>query len=231
MDWKRVTTEIDNKKKSSLARNYDRAAWFYESSADIFSFGQIKACKASQLKHVKPGDNMLYLGVGAGEDALNAARNGINVTCIDISQGMLNRFQRKLDKENLSAELICQNAFEHKRFGHYDAVATNFFLNVFRRDDMVKMMKHAASLVRPQGKFMIADVADPQGNPLSKLVNLLYLKTAMASFCLLGMVPWHENYRYAEFFSEAGLEFEAVDRFYLAKIGPVVYQNIVARKL
>ena len=177
-----------------------------------------------------PGQKVLYLGVGAGEDALLAARTGATVTCVDISQGMLDRLQVKLDKEDLSVELICQSAFDHLRTEHYDIVATNYFLNVFRRDDMVRMLNHAATLIRPGGKFLIADVAVPEGNPLAKGFAWLYLKYAMASFWIMGLVPWHENYDYPSFFPDANVSLEHVEKFRLTRFGPVVYQCIVGRK-
>ena len=40
----------------------------------------------------------MFLGAGAGEDAIMAAEAGAEVTCIDISQGMLDQVQRALDK-------------------------------------------------------------------------------------------------------------------------------------
>lgn len=217
----------DNKR---LEKNYDRAAWFYEKSAKIYSTNQIRASKRYQLKHIEPGQKVLYLGAGAGEDAVMAARHGAVVTCIDISQGMLDRVQRKLESEGLSAELICQNAFDHDRIGYYDVVAANYFLNVFKRDGMVKMMNFSAALVRPGGKYLIADVARSQGNVLSQLFNIVYLKWAMVSFWMLGLVPLHENYDYCNFFPDAGLETEHVEFFRFAKKGPVLFQSIVAKR-
>jgi len=224
-------SEDHGHKKPQLARNYDRAAWFYEASSTIFSLGQIQASKRYQLQFMKPGDNVLYLGVGAGEDALLAARTGANVTCVDISQGMLDRLQLKLENENLEIELICQSAFDHDRTEYYDICATNYFLNVFRPDDMARMLHHAATLVRPGGKFLIADVAVPQGNPLARAFTFIYLKSAMLSFWLIGLVPLHENYDYPALFADANLSLEHVELFRLAKFGPVAYQSIVGRKL
>jgi len=157
-----------NAKDKKLGRNYDRAAWFYERSSKIYSTNQIRSSKRYQMQHLQPGEKILYLGAGAGEDALMAARHGAEVTCIDISQGMLDQVQKKLDAENLSAELICINAYDHQRFEHYDVVAANYFLNVFRRNEMAKMLNFTAGFVRPGGKYLIADVATAQGNLLAK---------------------------------------------------------------
>lgn len=222
-------SNVSNKDRA-LGRNYDRAAWFYEKSAKLYSTNQIRASKRYQLKHIEPGMKVLYLGAGAGEDAEMAAKHGAEVTCIDISQGMLDQVQKKLDRENLSAELICVNAFDHDRFGHYDVVAANYFLNVFRRDDMANMMQHTAKFARPGGKYLIADVSTAQGNLLSKAFNIFYLKMGMGAYWLMGMVPWHENYDYPAFFSDAGLIHQHTEYFRLAKKGPILFQSIVAER-
>lgn len=215
---------------ANLGRNYDRAAWFYEKSAKFYSTNQIRASKRFQVQFMNPGDKILYLGAGAGEDAIMAARAGANVTCIDISQGMLDRVQRRFDAEGLSVELICGDAYKHDRIGYYDICAANYFLNIFRRADMQKMMNFSATLVRPGGKYLIADVALAQGNILSKAFNLIYLKMAMASFWMMGLVPWHENYDYVSFLPEAGLKLQEVGYFRFAKKGPVLFQSIVATR-
>lgn len=219
-----------SEKDKKLGRNYDRAAWFYEKSAKVYSTNQIRATKRYQLKQIEPGQKVLYLGAGGGEDAVMAARHGAKVTCIDISQGMLDQVRRKLDSENLDAELICENAFDHPRLQHYDVVAANYFLNVFRRDDMAKMMNCTAKFVKPGGKYLIADVSLPYGNPLSKIFNWTYLRMGMASFWLIGLVPWHENYDYPAFFNDAGLTFEHAEFFRFARRGPILFQSIVATR-
>lgn len=213
-----------------LGKNYDRAAWFYEASAKVYSTNQIRASKRYQVQFMKPGQKVLFLGAGAGEDAIMAARAGASVTCIDISQGMLDRVQRKFDAEKLSVELICQNAFDHDRWDYYDVVAANYFLNVFRREGMSKMLQHTAKLVRGGGYYLIADVARSQGSWPSRIFNIVYLKAAMVSFWIMGLVPLHENYDYPKFFADAGLEHEHTEFFRFAKKGPILFQSIVGRR-
>ena len=213
-----------------LQKNYDRAAWFYEKSAKLYSTNQIRESKRQQMKHIRRGDKVLFLGAGSGEDAVMAAREGALVTCIDISQGMLDQVRKKLDMENLDAELVCVNAYDYDRTSEFDVVAANYFLNVFRRGEMRKMLEHTASFVRPGGKYLIADVALPEGGLISRLFNIFYLKLAMAVCWTMGLVPWHENYDYPKFFAGAGLKFKAAEYFRFAKKGPILFQSIVATK-
>lgn len=213
-----------------MQRSYDRAAWFYEKSAKLYSTNQIRESKRYQLNHIGRGDRVLFLGAGSGEDAVMAARKGALVTCIDISQGMLNMVRKKLDMENLDADLVCVDAFEYAPTNKFDVVAANYFLNVFRRKEMARMLEHTASFVRNGGKYLIADVSLPEGSLISRSFNFLYLKLAMATCWTFGLVPWHENYDYPKFFGAAGLEFKNVALFRFAKKGPVLFQSIVATK-
>lgn len=213
-----------------LARNYNRAAWFYEASANLYSTGQIKAAKCSQLNYLQPGQSILYLGVGAGEDALRAARKGLQVTCIDISGRMLDRLREKLRREKLEAELICGDAYQHQRYEHYDAVATNFFLNCFKTDGMRKMMGHGIDLLKPDGLYLVADVSPPVGTLPARCFNVAYSKWAMSLFWMMRLVPLHENYDYAAELNRQGLDIESTDDFRLGKIGPVMFRSVVARK-
>ncbi len=216
--------------KQKLSRNYDRAAWFYETAARIYSTNQIRSSKRFQLKYIAPGVRVLYLGVGTGEDAIMAAEAGADVTCIDISHRMLDKIRDRMEQRNLTCQLICEDIFQWQPQQPYTVVAANYFLNVFRRQAMIEMLNRTARFVSPGGRYLIADVALPQGNALSRGFNLAYLKMAMASFWMMGLVPWHENYDYPAFFREAGLELEHVEYFRFAKRGPVLFQSIVAQR-
>jgi ubiquinone/menaquinone biosynthesis C-methylase UbiE len=215
----------------ALGRNYDRAAWFYEKGAKFYSTNQIRASKRFQLQYINAGDKILYLGVGSGEDAILAARKGAVVTCIDISELMLERVRHRFRVEGLPVELICEDALQHDRFGYYNLCAANYFLNVFRRHPMEAMLHHSARLVVDSGKYLIADVALPQGCLPSRAFNWIYLKMAMASFWMMGLVPWHENYDYVSLLEKAGLRKEHVEYFRFAKKGPVLFQSVIATRV
>jgi len=224
------TSSASESERNKNKRNYNKAAWFYEQASTVYSAGQIRKAKAAQIAHIQPGQSISYLGVGTGEDAVMAAKKGARVTCIDLSSSMIKRAQQKMSKAGVTAELIVGDVKTHSRIGHYDVVATNFFLNCFREKQMQEMMQLAIDFIRPEGRLMLADVALSQGNPLSKMFNIAYLKFGMISFWSLGLVPLHRNYDYPKYFSELGMRTEATEYFRFLKKGPVLFQNIVARK-
>ena len=92
------------------------------------------------------------------------------------------------------------------------------------------MLRHAAGMVKPGGLFLVADVARPRGNAASRAFNGLYSGAAMSVFWSLGLVPWHENYDYAAELKALGYAIEHNPVFRFAKVGPVVFETIVARK-
>lgn len=214
----------------TLGKNYDRATWFYDLCSAIFSGGKIRASKKYAVSHLAPGERVLFLGVGTGEDAVMAARRGAIVTCIDLSAKMLEVLRRRLQAEGLEAELICGNAFDYRTDRPFDAVAANYFLNIFYRADMERMLVHAASLIKPAGKFLIADVSPAEGSWPARCFNIAYLKLAMVTFWLLGLVPLHRNYDYLEAFPQAQLTVERIRTFRFLRYGPVLFRTIIARR-
>lgn len=217
-----------NERDRRLGRNYNRAAWFYDASANLFSAGRSRASKKYAVAQLEAGDRVVFLGAGSGEEAILAAKNGVQVTCLDLSSSLLDQLEKKLRAGGLKAEIICGNALDHNRAGQYDAVVASYFLNIFLLPEMVRMLNHAATLVRPGGRLLIADVAPARGNPLARLFNVLYLKLAMVVFWMLGLVPLHRNYDYTKHFDQAGLMVDHIRYFRFLKYGPVLFQTIVA---
>lgn len=209
-------------------RSYTRVASFYERLGHLYSGGQIAAAKRSQLWQMRPGDRVLYAGVGAGEDAAAAAQLGAAVTCLDLSSTMLAILDRRLAAAGQSAELICGNAFDHARPGYYDVICANFFLNCLNEPAMCEMLRHLATLLRPDGKLLVADLAIPQGGRLARCLQRGYSRAANVIFWSLGLAPLHANFDYRRHFAAAGLHCVNERLFRLCGVGPVAYASLTA---
>jgi ubiquinone/menaquinone biosynthesis C-methylase UbiE len=94
---------------------------------------------------IKPGDRILDLGCGTGEDALHLLEAGATVDAIDGSAGMVEASQRRgVDARLLRIEQIAELS------GAYDLVLSNFgALNCVH--DVAALRQPLAELIRPGG--------------------------------------------------------------------------------
>ena len=207
--------------------SYGGVAWCYETIASLYSGGAIARAKASQMATLSPGDRVLYVGVGCGEDALLAARGGVRLSCLDVSARMLARCDARLQREGFEAELFEQSLFDHIRPGAYDVVAANFFLNVFPEALMRRAVEQIASLLRPGGSLLLADFAPARSGAL--LARAYYRPVNVAAWALR-LCSLHPIYDYAPELEAQGFSAIARSRFRIFGAGPAWFESLVAQK-
>jgi demethylphylloquinol methyltransferase len=214
-------------------KSYDRLAKFYDAAAHLYSGGQIRALKLSQIAELQPGQRILYAGVGDGEDAVLAANRQVTLTLLDLSQGMLDRAADKFQSVGAEGclELICADVLRHERPAHYDIVVANFFLNVFTEPMMVAVLAHLATMLKPDGKLLIGDFSYPRGWFTTRAIQRGYYYLSMFSFWLLGGTPLHPIYDYPQYFAAASLRSAGVQRFRVSALFPVSFETITAVKM
>jgi ubiquinone/menaquinone biosynthesis C-methylase UbiE len=143
---------------------------------------------------------------------------------------MLDRARRRFARRGLVGEFIEGDVLNHDRPGFYDAVAGNFFFNVFDRESMLRFLEHAVRLVRPGGLLLIADFAPPEGGLPARIFSRAYARLPMIPFWLGRLVAWHPIYDYAAEFDRLGLREVWRRDFRLLEVSPVVFRSIAAAK-
>lgn len=209
--------------------DHGRVAVVYESIARVLSAGAIPRVKARQLQTMKPGSRVLYVGVGAGEDALRAVRLGMAVTAVDVSPKMLARLEHRLQREALRGELVQGNILDHQPRERYDFVVANFFLNLFEQESLRRVLRHLATLVRADGLLLIADFAPPPRSPSARFLQQAYYWPIHLGAWLLGLCAWHPLYDLTEVFDVVGLELVERSGLECWPGGPVIFENLVAQ--
>jgi demethylmenaquinone methyltransferase/2-methoxy-6-polyprenyl-1,4-benzoquinol methylase len=216
--------------------SYDRVAWCYEGVANVYSFGGIAAVKASQIAALEPGQRVLYVGVGAGEDALLAARHGVDLDCLDLSKAMLRRLARRLEREALDARLIEVDILEHTVTTPYDVVVANFVLNVFSEQTLVEVLRHIACLLAPGGRLLIADFRPAGSSRLRRLLYAAYYRPINWIAWAMRLCALHPIYDYARYFDAVGLQL--VERTprplwsnLLGSSGPRFFESLTAERI
>jgi demethylphylloquinol methyltransferase len=205
---------------------YSLAGHFYEFTTS----SSVNHCRVAMLNHLQPGDRVLFAGVGHGIDAIYAAHRGADVTVVDLSKTMLRKFRQNLEKINKERDtpiVVTQlqsdimNVVEYEQ---YDMVVANFFLNVFYRDTMLKLLEHLIKLGKPGAKIVIGDFAYPDGNLLSRVFQTVFWYEVAIFFWALAGNAIHPIYNYPEEMKSLGLYIQ--DKQYFNH-----YWSVLGRKL
>ena len=179
----------------------------YDWLSALYSGKSIHHCKVAMLDKLKPGDKVLFAGVGHGMDAVHAAKLGADVTVVDLSETMLRNFQRNLDKEGVQVRIrqLHSDIMKVREFEKYDMVVANFFLNVFDEEMMNRVLEHLIRLGKPGAHVVVGDFAYPTGNILSRLVKKAYWYGAVLFFWAFAGNAVHKIYNYPESMQKLGL--------------------------
>jgi demethylmenaquinone methyltransferase/2-methoxy-6-polyprenyl-1,4-benzoquinol methylase len=179
---------------------------------------------------MQAGMKVLYIGCGSGEDAIQAAKKGAQVTCIDISPKMIKNTEEKMKKEGVSARLICEDIFNHTEYEEYDFVTANYFLNNFSPEVLPRLIGHISKLVKKDGNLMIADFIAMSRNPIIRFLQKSNFYIAVTFFWILGVAPLHKYQNFTSYFEDAGILLSRVDKVRLFNFGVPLYGNIIGNR-
>lgn len=158
---------------------YDRIAGAYDLISDASE--RPARLEGVQALHVQPGEHVLEIGFGTGNEILDLAdlvgASG-RVCGIDISSGMLAVAQRKLAEKSPEAAVDLRVAdarslpYEDNSF---DVVYTSFTLELFPEDEIPIVLAEAKRVLRPSGRLGVVSMARPAAGQPSSLLEKTYV--------------------------------------------------------
>lgn len=141
----------------------------------LFLPGRERAMEALALQ---PGEHVLIVGVGTGEDLL-LLPVGIMAVGIDLSPEMLGKARGKLHLCAASAELLQADAQSSPvQAGAFDAAVLNLILSVI--PDGRACLQATLNALRPGGRVVIFDKFLPEGTNASGMRRLVNVFTTLA---------------------------------------------------
>lgn len=202
----------------------------YDWLSALYSGKSIHHCKVAMLDRLKPGDKVLFAGVGHGKDAVYAARLGAEVTVVDLSETMLRKFQANLDREGITVKIrqVHSDIMKVAEYERYDMVVANFFLNVFHEDMMVRVLEHLIRLGKPGAHVVVGDFSFPSGNVFSRIAKTLYWYGAVGFFWLFAGNAFHNIYNYPEWMKKLGLHIHEQKHYKLLLLN--CYWSVLGKK-
>jgi len=203
-------------KEHNVKDGYWLMGFQYEITGSLYSMGQIPRCKLAMLDRLNPGDKLLVAGVGHGTEAIEAAKKGVDVTAVDISKTMLKFMQKKIDREKPGKPItiINDNILNVNYDGQFDMVIANYFLNVFKPENMLEILTHLTTFVRPGGSMVIGDFALPEsGGRFYKTFQNVYWYMAAFIYWLTADNAIHPIYNYPRLLESMGFEIAEIKTF------------------
>ncbi len=101
--------------------------------------------------------NVLDVGCGQGRDALFIARQGHNVTAIDISQSGIRDLQKDAQAENLSVQAIAADIRSFEFIGPFDVIVVDRTLHMLEFEDRKVVLEKLLSASKSGTRILIAD--------------------------------------------------------------------------
>ena len=143
--------------------SFDILAPFYRTMEAVTAGQKLQRCRVAFLDKVSAPRRILLLGEGHGRFLLACRRKfpAASILQVDASAGMLEQSRHSLDKASLTGPEV--------RFLHqdiltwqpseepFDLIASHFFLDCFRPDQLEVVVPRIATLAAPGASWLLAD--------------------------------------------------------------------------
>ncbi|HVU99712.1 MAG TPA: class I SAM-dependent methyltransferase [Verrucomicrobiae bacterium] len=142
--------------------SFDLLAPHYRWMEFVLAGGKLQRCRARHLPKISSANSILLLGEGHGRFLPECLRRfpQAAVTCLDSSAGMLRQARARLNGDASLAriEWICADALHWAPPpARFDLLATNFFFDCFRPDQIRRLVEKIAPAAAPGAHWLVAD--------------------------------------------------------------------------
>lgn len=146
--------------------SFDRLAPHYTWMEAVLAGPRLQRCRTTWIAQLAGCRHLLVAGVGHGPAlaAVLRAHPRLQITCVDASAPMLAHARRRA--ENAGADLA-RLAFVHATLPawtpphRFDAIATHFFLDCFRPEQLPAVVGALAAAATPDAQWLVSDFSVP----------------------------------------------------------------------
>ena len=179
-----------------------------------------------------PGVRVLEVGCGTGALTLRCARQGAQVTAIDISARMLAVARRRASAAGLTDHvqwhlMDAASAVEHFAPNSFDAIILSLTLSELDHDQLYYFLSGCRRLLTRGGKLIIADEVVPRALPARLLFWLVRLPLTILTW-LLTRTTTHVLRDYIAMLNETGFDGQ-VEATYLSGSLVVLVAQVAVR--
>ena len=152
------TADVD---QDAITAQYDRVAPFYRALSPLFLINPLLRRKAVRAMALRPGDDVLEIGVGSGRNLpylLDAVGPQGSVTGVDLSGGMLAEARKLIARHGAAnVTLIQSDAATAALDRDFDAVLFSLSYSVLPAEVRPVALARAWERLRPGGRLVVFD--------------------------------------------------------------------------
>jgi SAM-dependent methyltransferase len=147
--------------------SFDALAPHYRRMSRLFGGGLMQRSRAAFIAQTRHCRRALLAGEGPGQflAALLAVNGQVRVTCVEGSARMIEQARAHLARRRLNCgqvSFVQQDALQwSQRPGEFDLVATHYFLDCFRPDQLAGLVPRLADAATPSATWLLADFCVP----------------------------------------------------------------------
>ncbi len=160
-------------KKEQVEEMFDNISHRYDALNHILSLNIDKIWRRRTIKKLKAYDPSIILDIatGTGDFAVAAAKlKDVEITGIDISEGMLNIGRKKIIKKGLERRINFLKADSEKlpfEANSFDSAIVGFGVRNF--ENLEKGLSEINRVIKPGGQFFVLEFSSPTKAPFKQL--------------------------------------------------------------
>lgn len=172
--------ESSQSKKGQVEEMFNNISYRYDLLNHLLSANIDKIWRRNAIKKMMPYNpkSILDIATGTGDFAIAASKiKGIDITGIDISEGMLNVGRNKVEKRGLSSSIKLLKAdsedlpFQNDLF---DAAIVGFGVRNF--ENLQKGLSEILRVLKPGGVFFVLEFSKPRKTPFKQFYRFYFLR-------------------------------------------------------
>ena len=174
--------------------SFDCLAPHYSWMEGLLAGQKLQRCRVAYIHAIPPPQHVLLLGEGNGRFLVELLRTHpkAKYTCLDASARMLEQARKRIEAENLdgsAVEFIREDVQQWPLpHGHFDLIATHFFLDCFRPEQLAVLVPRLCGGVRPGGHWLVADFSEPKSG-IARIRARIIIRAMYAFFGLITRLP------------------------------------------
>lgn len=189
--------------------SFDTLAPHYRWMELVLAGEKLHRCRTAFLNQISRPKKILLLGEGHGRSLLECCHRfpDADITCVDVSERMLEQARRLLRRAGLSnshvqwihADLLKLDLPSNR----WDLAVTNFFLDCFPPEQLQRIVSKIAGALEPNADWLIADF-QVASDGLKKLRSKIILSMMYLFFRAATRLPAQKLTAPDEFLRRAG---------------------------